>query len=403
MKILVINAGSSSFKYQLIDMTKEHVLVAGLVERIGEELGRMVHTVHPKTPHEKKYSIENTFLHHVDGMNAIVSELTHLERGVITSVSDIYAIGHRVVMGCEQSSAIITQHIKKIIYECAIFSPLHNYAHLAGIETAEELFPGVPNVAVFDTEFHQTLPEIAYVYPLPYSVYEKYKIRRYGFHGTSNKYVLEKTAEVFNKPVEQLNLIICHLGNGCSITAIQNGRSIDTSMGTTPLEGLMMGTRCGNIDPAIVPLLMEKMDKSTKDIDDLMNKQSGLKGICGMNDMRDIHAACARGDTKAQLALSMFVYRIKKYLGAYYAILQDLDGIIFTAGIGENDDIVRSMVCSGLEHLDIELDEKRNAIRTDTPRMISKDHGSIPVFVIPTNEELEIARITLQLVKNITH
>lgn len=402
MKVLVINTGSSSFKYQLLDMSTEQVLAAGLVERIGEKSGQMIHKVYPNTSQEGKYTITQSFSTHVEGMEAVVDELINPKHGVIHSVKDIYAIGHRVVMGGEtmKHSAIINQHVKDIIRECAIFSPLHNLSHLAGIETAEKLFPGIPNVAVFDSEFHQTMPKVAYLYPLPYSIYEDYKIRRYGFHGTSHRYVAQQAADFLNRPLQKLNFITCHLGNGCSITAIKNGKSIDTSMGTTPLDGLMMGTRCGEIDPAIVPFLIEKTGKSAKEIDGLMNKESGLKGICGMNDMRDIHEACAQGNAKAQLALDMFVYRIKKYLGAYYAILGSLDGIIFTAGIGENDSIVREKVCSGLENLGIFFDNVRNNIPSSILRIISTDNSPIPIFVVPTNEELEIAKLTVQLISH---
>ncbi len=402
MKVLVINTGSSSFKYQLIDMSMEQVLVSGLVERIGEETGQMVHKIYPNTSQEKKYTTAQPFSTHVEGMQAVAAELINPKHGVLHSVKEIYAIGHRVVMGGEtmKHPALINQHVKNIIRECAIFSPLHNLSHLAGIETAEELFPGIPNVAVFDSEFHQTMPKVAYLYPLPYDIYNDYKIRRYGFHGTSHRYVAQQTADFLNRPIQELNFITCHLGNGCSMTAIKNGKSIDTSMGLTPLDGLMMGTRCGDIDPAIVPFLIEKTAKSAKDIDELMNKQSGLKGICGMNDMRDIHEACAQGNAKAQLALDMFIYRIKKYLGAYYAILGHLDGIIFTAGIGENDTIVREKVCSGLENLGIFLDSSRNNTHGSTLRLISTDNSPIPIFVVPTNEELEIAKLTLQLVSN---
>lgn len=402
MKVLVINTGSSSFKYQLLDMSTEQVLAAGLVERIGEKSGQMIHKVYPNTSQEGKYTITQSFSTHVEGMEAVVDELINPKHGVIHSVKDIYAIGHRVVMGGEtmKHSAIINQHVKDIIRECAIFSPLHNLSHLAGIETAEKFFPGIPNVAVFDSEFHQTMPKVAYLYPLPYSIYEDYKIRRYGFHGTSHRYVAQQAADFLNRPLQKLNFITCHLGNGCSITAIKNGKSIDTSMGTTPLDGLMMGTRCGEIDPAIVPFLIEKTGKSAKEIDGLMNKESGLKGICGMNDMRDIHEACAQGNAKAQLALDMFVYRIKKYLGAYYAILGSLDGIIFTAGIGENDSIVREKVCSGLENLGIFFDNVRNNIPSSILRIISTDNSPIPIFVVPTNEELEIAKLTVQLISH---
>ncbi len=401
MNILVINAGSSSFKYQLINMINKHVLVSGIVERIGEDKGKMTYKAHPNTDHEKKYIVEQTFSTHVQGMKAVIAQITNIETGVIKSIHDIHAVGHRVVMGGEviKKPVIVTQEIKKIILDYTALSPLHNPANLAGIEVSEELFPNIPNVAVFDTEFHQTLPEAAYMYPLPYNLYEKYKIRRYGFHGTSHRYVTCQAALLLGKPLEAVNLITCHLGNGCSMAAIQQGKSIDTTMGTTPLEGLMMGTRCGDIDPAIIPFIMEKTKMSAQEIDILMNKNSGLKGICNMNDMRDIHKACSEGNPKAQLALTMFTYRIKKYIGAYFAILDKLDGLVFTAGIGENDDVVRSMICSDLEHLGIEFDKQQNALHEPKTRTISKKNSPIPIFIIPTNEELEIAQCTLDLVK----
>lgn len=399
MNVLVINAGSSSFKYQLIEMREQRVLCGGLVERIGETMGRMVHKIAPDSDSEEKITTERPFANHVEGMKAVVAAITDPVKGVIKSASEVHAIGHRVVMGGEsiKDSVIIDEKIKGIIRDCFPLSPLHNPANLAGIEVAEELFPGVPNVGVFDTEFHQTMPEATFLYPLPYNVYEDFRIRRYGFHGTSHRYVTNQAAAFLGKPVEQINLITCHLGNGCSMTAVQNGKSIDTTMGTTPLDGLMMGTRCGEIDPAIVPFLMEKTGKSAAEIDTLMNKASGLKGICGLNDMRDIHAACEKNDARAILALNMFVYRIKKYIGAYYAVLGRVDAIVFTAGIGENDDIVRKKVCSDLEGLGIAIDEKQNAIRSSQPRSISPAGTKVPVLVVPTNEELEIALTTVRL------
>ncbi len=401
MNILVINAGSSSFKYQLIDMKDQRVLCAGLVERIGESMGRMVHKIAPDSEKEEKISSERPFKNHVEGMKAVVAAITDPMKGVIKSKDEVHAIGHRVVMGGEaiKESVIIDENIKKIIRDNFPLSPLHNPANMAGIEVAEELFPGVPNVGVFDTEFHQTMPQEAYIYPLPYEVYEEYRVRRYGFHGTSHRYVTRRAAEFLGKALDEVNLVTCHLGNGCSMSAVQNGRCIDTTMGTTPLDGLMMGTRSGSIDPAIVPFLIEKTGKSPAEIDTLMNKQSGLKGICGLNDMRDIHSACEKGDAKALLALNMFTYRIKKYIGAYIAVLGRVDGIVFTAGIGENDDIVRASVCTGLNHLGIELDLEANAVRSSMPRSISPAGTAVPVLVIPTNEELEIALTTVRLVE----
>ena len=401
MNVLVINAGSSSFKYQLLDLTSQNVLCSGLVERIGEPMGRMVHKIAPDSEAEEKLTTDRPFQNHVEGMKAVVAMITDPEKGVIKSKDEINAIGHRVVMGGEaiKESVIVDQKVKDIIRECSALSPLHNPANLAGIEVAEELFPGVPNVAVFDTEFHATMPREAFMYPLPYEVYEKHRVRRYGFHGTSHRYVTRTAAEFLGKPLDQVNLVTCHLGNGCSITAVRGGKSVDTSMGATPLDGLMMGTRCGEIDPALVPFLMEKEGLSANEADTLMNKKSGLKGICGVSDMRDIHAAVEKGDDRAKLALDMFVYRIIKTLGAYIAVLGHVDGIVFTAGIGENDNIIRALICKGLsEAFGVTLDEKVNDVRSGDVRTISTSESRIPVLVVPTNEELEIAMTTMRLV-----
>lgn len=400
MNVLVINAGSSSFKYQLLEMQTERALCSGLVERIGESMGRMVHKIAPDSDREQKIITERPFANHVEGMNAVVEALTAPGTGVIASKSDVHAIGHRVVMGGEaiKEAVLIDGHIKNIIRDCFPLSPLHNPANLSGIEVAEKLFPGVPNVGVFDTEFHQTMPEAAFLYPLPYDVYENLRIRRYGFHGTSHRYVTRKAAEFLGKPVDSVNLITCHLGNGCSVTAVRNGKSVDTSMGTTPLDGLMMGTRSGELDPAIVPLLMEKKNLSAKEVDTLLNKQSGLKGICNMTDMRDIHDAIAKGDTLARLALDMFNYRIKKYVGAYFAALGRVDALVFTAGIGENDEIVRAAVCENMELFGIDVDPALNVPRSSKTRAINKPGSKLPVLVIPTNEELEIAVNTVRVV-----
>jgi len=400
MNVLVINAGSSSFKYQLLDMSTQRVLCSGLVERIGEAVGKMAHKIAPDTDKEEKILIEQPFPNHVEGMRLVVATITDPQKGVIKSTSEVQAIGHRVVMGGEtiKESVLITEDVKKLIRDNFPLSPLHNPANLAGIEVAEQLFPGVPNVGVFDTEFHQTMPEAAYLYPLPYNLYEELRIRRYGYHGTSHRYVTGKAAEVLGKPVDQVNLITCHLGNGCSITAVKNGKSVDTSMGTTPLEGVMMGTRCGDIDPALVPYLMNTKGMSAQDVDNLMNKQSGLKGVCGLNDMRDIHAACEKGDAAAIRALDMFVYRIKKYIGSYFAILGRVDAVVFTAGIGENDNIARAHICKDMAHMGIDIDLAANDVRSGDPRSISKPGSKLPVLVIPTNEELAIAETTVRIV-----
>jgi acetate kinase len=400
MKVLVINAGSSSFKYQLLDVNTKQVLCSGLVERIGEAVGKLAHKIAPDAEQEEKIVIERPFSNHVEGMRLVTQLISDPIMGVIKSPSEVEAIGHRVVMGAEviKESVLITEAVKQIIRDHFPLAPLHNPANLAGIEVAEQLFPGVPNVGVFDTEFHQTMPEMAYLYPLPYSLYEKMRIRRYGYHGTSHRYVAGKAAEALGKAVDEVNLITCHLGNGCSITAVKNGRSVDTSMGVTPLAGLMMGTRCGDVDPAIVPFLISK-GMTAAEVYTLMNSQSGLKGICGLNDMRDIHAACAKGDARAVLAMEMFAYHIKKYIGSYFAVLDRVDALVFTAGIGENDNISRAKICADMRHMGIELDPAANDERSSKTRRISKRDAALPVLVVPTNEELAIAEITARIVR----
>lgn len=402
MNVLVINSGSSSIKYQLLDMDTQAPLCSGIVERIGEAMGRIVHKIHPDTEKEEKLIFEQAIPTHVDGMKRVVEIITDADKGVIKDKSEIHAIGHRVLLGGEEikESVLVTEDVKEIIRRYFPLGPLHNPANLAGIEVAEELFPGLPNVAVFDTEFHQTMPAKAFLYPLPYELYEEQRIRRYGFHGTSHRYVTKRTAEYLGIPLEELNIITCHLGNGCSMAAVKGGKCIDTTMGITPLEGLMMGTRCGDIDPAIIPFIMERQGINPSEVDEIMNKKSGLKGICGMNDMRDLHTARKNGNERAQLAFEMFTYRIKKYLGAYYAILGRVDAIVFTAGIGENDEFVRADVCTNMEHLGISLDYEINNIRSGKPRHISTKESRIPVIVMPTNEELEIAQATLSVLEN---
>jgi len=399
MKVLVINAGSSSCKYQLFEMESESVLCSGLVERIGEPTGVLSHKIAPGTAKEKTIKLEQSFATHVEGMEEMIRLLTDPKDGVIRDKAEIFAIGHRVVHGGEDvtAPAVIDAKAKQMIRDNFIFAPLHNPPNLMGIEVAEKLFPGVPNVGVFDTEFGMGMQAYAFMYPLPYSLYEELRIRRYGFHGTSHKYIARKTAQFFGKKPEEVNNITCHLGNGCSMTAVRGGVCIDTSMGLTPLEGLMMGTRCGSIDPAIVPFIMDKNGLSAAEADKLMNKQSGILGICGISDMRDVHAARKKGDKKAQLAFDMVVWRVKKQIGAYMAILGRVDAIVFTAGIGENDEYLRADVCKGMEALGIVLDAQENSIRKPGARAISKPESAIKVLIIPTNEELEIAQSTLQV------
>lgn len=401
MNILVINSGSSSIKYQLIDMETETPLCAGLVERIGEDIGSLTHKIHIETDKEQKFVFEQAFTSHTDGMKRVVELITDAEKGVISSKEEIHAVGHRVLLGGEEikESVKVDERVKDIIKEYIPLGPLHNPANLAGIEVAEELFPHAPSVGVFDTEFHQSMPEKAFLYPLPYELYTDMRLRRYGFHGTSHAYITRKSAEFLGKPVDEVNLVTCHLGNGCSMAAVKNGKCVDTTMGITPLEGLMMGTRCGDIDPALVPFMMERKGWTPAEVDNVMNKQSGLKGICGMNDMRDIHAARENGDEKAQLAFDMFVYRIRKYIGAYTAVLGRVDAVVFTAGIGENDDHVRAAVCADLEVLGISLNLEENDKRSGQPRHIGKDGMPVAVLVVPTNEELAIAQATQNVLR----
>ncbi|MCT4535635.1 acetate kinase [Halodesulfovibrio sp.] len=398
MNVLVINSGSSSLKFQLIDMENETALCSGLVERIGQDMGKLVNKIAPDTDDERKVVIDEAFPNHEVAMKRVVELLTDEKDGVIKDKSEIGAIGHRVLLGGEEikESVKVDDNVKEIIRKYIPLGPLHNPANLDGIEVCETLFPGTPNVGVFDTEFHQTMPEKAFLYPLPYDLYEDLRIRRYGFHGTSHRFVAKQAAKFMGKAPEDLNLVICHLGNGCSMSAVKAGKCVDTTMGITPLEGLMMGTRCGDIDPALVPFIMDRKGLTGAEVDTLMNKQSGLFGICGMSDMRDIHAAVEKGDEKAKTALDMFVYRIKKYIGSFIAALGNVDAIVFTAGIGENDDIVREMVCADMDLFGIKIDVEENATRRGTERSINGG-GKTEVLIIPTNEELEIAQATVKV------
>ncbi len=401
MKILVVNAGSSSCKYQLFDMNDKSVLCAGVVERIGDSLGKLIHKIAPDAQNEEKIIIEKHFPTHVEGMEEVIGLLSHPEKGVIKNKDEIFAVGHRVVHGGEDINRpmLFDDKVKDIVRKYFSLSPLHNPANLMGVEVVEKLLPGVPNVGVFDTEFGASMQPEAYVYPLPYDLYENLHIRRYGFHGTSHKYIAKKTAEFLGKPLNELNSITMHLGNGSSMTAVKNGVCIDTSMGLTPLEGLMMGTRSGTIDPAIIPYIMEKMNLSANDVDVMLNKKSGLLGVCGTNDMRDLHALREKGDEKSELAFRMLTRGIKKLLGSYFFLLGRVDSIVFTAGIGENDDLVRAAVCEGLEPLGIVLDKEENSVRRSIARAISTKDTKIPVLIIPTNEELQIAEATLEVLQ----
>lgn len=394
MKILVINSGSSSIKFQLLDMSDESVLASGLVERIGEPEGVVKCTLYPGCDNELVVKISEKVPDHTSGMRMAVDILTDGENGVIADKSDIDAVGHRVVHGGEDfhQPTLLTADVLEAVKKNTPLAPLHNPANLDGISVAQELFSGVPQVGVFDTAFHQTIPPHAYHYALPYNLYEEHRIRRYGFHGTSHKFVAGECAKVMGKPLNETNLITIHLGNGCSMTAVKNGQSVDTTLGLTPLEGLVMGTRSGDVDPAIHAFLARNCGMSIEDIDTLLNKESGLKGLCGLNDMRDIHGAIEKGDKRAELALAVQTYRNKKYVGAYMAILGRVDGIVFTAGIGENDDIVRAKTVEGLEMFGIEIDPAANAQRIKKPTLLSKEGSKVQIWGIPTNEELAIAR-----------
>ncbi|MBB5144367.1 acetate kinase [Desulfovibrio intestinalis] len=400
MKILVINAGSSSCKYQLLEMDTHAVLCSGLAERIGQDEGRLTHKIAPDTDKEEKIIRTAHFPTHVQAMELVISLLTDAEKGVIKDKSEIAGIGHRVLHGGEAVSdpVLVDERVKEIVRECSVLGPLHNPANLMGIEVAEKLFPGVPNVGVFDTEFGMGMPQEAFMYALPYELYEDLRIRRYGFHGTSHKYIAGATAKYLGKPLNELRSITMHLGNGSSMSCVKNGKCFDTSMGLTPLEGLIMGTRCGSIDPAIVPFVMDKKGLTPEQVDTLMNKKSGLLGLCGYTDMRDVHAEVEKGNDRAALALKMLARSIKKTLGSYYFLLDgNVDALVFTAGIGENDDIVRAEVCAGLEHMGIKIDAKENSTRKPGARTISTPDSTVPVLIIPTNEELQIAMATVEV------
>ena len=401
MKILVINSGSSSIKFQLLEMESESVLATGLVERIGETEGLIKCTMRPGRNDELVVNRTTVVADHKSGMRLVVDLLSDSRQGVIADPGDVAAIGHRVVHGGEDFHlpTVISSDVLTAIEKNIPLAPLHNPANLDGIRVAQELFTGVPQVAVFDTAFHQTIPPHAYLYAIPYTLYEQQRVRRYGFHGTSHKFVASECARLMDKPLEELNLISIHLGNGCSMTAVKNGRSVDTTLGMTPLEGLVMGTRSGDIDPAIHAFLARNCSMDIETIDDMLNKQSGLKGLCGMNDMRDIHGAIAQGNQQAKLALEVQTYRNKKYVGAYMAVLGRVDAIIFTAGIGENDQVVREMTLRGLEPFGIIMDLEANSQRFKQPTLLSKGESRVQIWVIPTNEELAIARETKDVLK----
>ena len=398
MKVLVLNCGSSSLKYQLIDMSNEEVLCIGLVERIGIE-GSILKQ--EKDGVEGKLVIEQPMKNHQDAIKLVLDAVVHPEFGGVKEISEVEAVGHRVVHGGEKfaSSVVITPEVKNALEECIDLAPLHNPANIMGIEACEAILPGVPMVAVFDTAFHQTMPESSFLYGLPYELYTKYGIRRYGFHGTSHKYVSNRAADMLGKKPEEVKIITCHLGNGASIAAIDGGKCVDTSMGFTPLEGLIMGTRCGDIDAAILPFLMEKEGLDAKGLSNLMNKESGVYGMTGIsNDFRDIEGAAAKGDKKAQIALDAYVKKVKKYIGSYAAEMNGVDAVVFTAGVGENGIGMREEIASNMEFLGMNLDKEANKVR-GKETVISTEDSKVKILLIPTNEELVIARDTVALVK----
>lgn len=397
MKVLVINTGSSSIKYQLFEMPEGKVLCTGLVERLGESVGKITHK-QLSGEEENVFEKEKPIATHSDGMQLIANLLVDTTYGVLKDASEVGLVGHRVVHGGEDFSSTtqITQAVKDKIKELAPLAPLHNPPNLVGIEVAEEIFPEATQVGVFDTAFHQTLPEEAYRYAIPKSLYEEYGIRVYGFHGTSHRYITKRAAKLLNKPLNEVNLITIHLGNGASMAAVKNGKSIDTTLGLTPLPGLVMGTRSGDIDPGVLFYLNETLGYSLADIKNLLNKESGLKGLSGDNDMRGITERAEHGDKDAQLALAVYTYRIKKYIGAYMAAIGKVDALIFTAGVGENSAIVRALSVESLEPLGVELDKDKNKERGGE-RKISKDSSATDIWVIPTNEELEIANQAYEL------
>lgn len=405
MKILVINTGSSSIKYQLFDMDRQKALASGLSEKIGESTGKLTHIKYIEKETELIKIIKETIPDHRKGLLKIVNLLMDSKYGSIKEKSEIKAIGHRVVHGGEkfQAPAIIDMGVISAIKENIPLAPLHNPSNLMGIEVAKTIFPDSLQVAVFDTAFHQSIPPKAYLYALPYELYEKHKVRRYGFHGTSHGYVAQKAADYLRKPLNELNVITIHLGNGTSMAALKNGRCVDTTMGMTPLEGLVMGTRCGDIDPALPFFLANHLKMSLNEIDDLVNKNSGLKGICGTNDMREVIEKKNAGEPRAKTALDIYCYRIKKYIGAYFAVLESLDCLVFTGGIGENSQDIRTLCCQGLAKLGIEIDIKKNKsqgeLKNNTVQINSPD-SEVNILVVPTNEELKIALETKELIEN---
>lgn len=396
MKVLVVNCGSSSIKYQLINMENEEVMAKGYLEKIGLPDSFLTHTVNGE-----KHRIEKVITNHEDGIKLVLDQLLDANYGVIKDLKEIDAIGHRVVHGGEKfsDSVIITDEVIDTMKECIPLAPLHNPAGITGIEACRKVLPEVPMVGVFDTAFHQTLPEEAYIYAIPYEYYEKYRIRKYGFHGTSHKFVSRRVAELMGKPLEDLKMVTCHLGQGGSLCAVKGGKSVDTSMGLTPLEGLIMGTRSGDLDPAIIEFIANKENKTASEVLNILNKESGVYGLSGVSsDFRDVKAARAEGNKVAAAALDAYAYRVAKYIGAYTAAMNGVDAIAFTAGLGENDDVTREAICEYLGYLGAELDKVKNDVHGETA-VISTDDSKVKLLCVPTNEELMIARDTVALVK----
>lgn len=397
--VLVINAGSSSIKYQLIDMDNETVIAKGIVERIGIEGSIIKHKPTGKDPVE----IEKPIKTHMEGMEMMISLLTDKACGVISDLSSIKAVGHRVLHGGADFACSIkidgsSGKVMEAIRDCVELGPLHNPANIMGIEACEKVMPGIPMVAVFDTAFHATMPQKAFLYGVPYEMYQKYRIRRYGFHGTSHRYVSKRAAEMLDKPAKGLRIITCHLGNGSSVAAVMDGVCVDTSMGYTPQEGLVMGTRAGDMDTSIVPYLMKKLDLTPDEATAYINKKCGVLGISGISsDFRDLWEAADAGNERAQLALDVFCYRLKKYIGAYAAAMGGVDVIAFTGGIGENDEHVRRLSCEGLEFMGVKIDKEFNLSIRGREAVISTPDSKVTVMIVPTNEELVIARDTCEL------
>jgi len=403
MTILVLNCGSSSIKYQLFNMSNNaEVLAKGLIERIGLTDGILTH----KPTGKDNYKVVLDIPDHTIGINMVMEALVHPVHGVINSVGEIKAVGHRVAHGGEnfKESVLIDNDVKRDIENCSELAPLHNPAHLKGILSCEKLLPGIPQVAVFDTSFHQTMPDYAFMYAIPYEYYEKYRIRKYGFHGTSHRFVAEKACKMLNVDLYNSKIITCHLGNGASITAIENGKSIDTSMGFTPVDGLIMGTRTGEIDPGVLLYLADKEELSVSGVNNMINKKSGVAGISQLSsDMRDLEIAANEGNPKALLALNMYAYKIKKFIGAYVAALNGLDLLLFTAGVGENDFNARKMICTGMEYMGIEIDPEINHGVKGKDLVISTPSSKVKVMVVTTDEEFVIASDTKAIVEKLIH